>query len=352
MEPSRCPYERCQNHKRPYPKFFIRRGSYRAACRPHPIPRFQCRGCRRFFSRQTFRADYRDHKPDRNAKLIALLCSGVGLRQAARRLGLSRSSVTAKFYKIAKHITELNVNLRGQLGPTVTLQFDELETYEGRRNTRPLTLPILIERESRFHIEAVCAPIRPSGKMSDARKRAIRDEQRRFGRRPSESSKAVRRVLKVGSSMCRRAETVILQTDEKSTYPKIGRSVFGKRRLVHETTNSKLARCTWNPLFPINHTEAMARDLMGRLRRESWLVSKLGRCLDLHLQIYCAVRNFVRPRFNRDTETPAQILGFVDRRMTFGDLVSWRQDWRGESIHPCSRADRPRSVADFCRRAS
>ena len=66
----------------------------------------------------------------------------------------------------------------------------------------------------------------------------------------------------------------LLQTDEKSTYPGLAGRVFGHDRLQHERTNSKLARTTWNPLFPINHAEAMARDLMGRLRRDSWLTSK------------------------------------------------------------------------------
>ena len=42
------------------------------------------------------------------------------------------------------------------------------------------------------------------------------------------------------------------------------------------------------------------RDLMGRLRRESWLVSKKRRYLDLGLQVHMAYRNLVRKRFNHD----------------------------------------------------
>ena len=132
--------------------------------------------------------------------------------------------------------------------------------------------------------------------------------------------------------------SVLLETDEKSTYPSLARSVFGKKRIQHERTNSKLARTTWNPLFPINHTEAMARDLLGRLRRESWLVSKKGWCLDLGLQYFMSYRNYVRRRFNRDEASPAQLLGFTRRRMKVGELLSWRQDWRDRSIHPMARA--------------
>lgn len=83
----------------------------------------------------------------------------------------------------------------------------------------------------------------------------------------------------------------------------------------------------------------MARDLMGRLRRRSWLVSKEPRYLDLALQVFMAYRNYVRRRFNRDRASPAQMLGFVGRRMTWHELLSWRQDWGTElSIPPLAGA--------------
>ena len=94
---------------------------------------------------------------------------------------------------------------------------------------------------------------------------------------------------------------------------------------------------TWNPLFPINHTEAMARDLMGRLRRESWLVSKKRRWLDVALHVFIAYRNYVRRRVNHEPESPAEKLGFLPRRLSRGELLSWRQDGGRLSIHPLSR---------------
>jgi hypothetical protein len=108
--------------------------------------------------------------------------------------------------------------------------------------------------------------------------------------------------------------------------------------LVHRCTSSKLARTSANPLFPINHTEAMARDLTGRLRRESWLVSKKRRYLDLGLQVFLAYRNYVRRRFNFDEFSPAERLGFAPRRLTETEVLSWRQDWAERSIHPLSLA--------------
>jgi hypothetical protein len=303
------------------------------------VPRYKCRDCGRTFSRQTFRADYRDRRPDVNARLFELLASGVGLRQSARVLGLGVRSTEMKFRKIARHLRRLGLNLRGPLKEGATFQFDEIETYEGRRRTRPLSVPVLIERESRFLVWAEAAPIRPRGKKTPARQRAIREDEARFGRRKDLSRRSVRRTLRRGAELATGLSRIVLETDEKTSYPALARSAFGRKRpLEHRRTNSELARTTWNPLFPINHTEAMLRDLLGRLRRDSWLVSKARRYLDLGLQLHMAWRNYVRKRFNHDEESPAQILGFAERRMRCHELLSWRQDWGRESIHPLSRS--------------
>jgi hypothetical protein len=49
FRPERCPYTQCAAHFQPAPSFSIRYGSYHPHCRPHPIPRFRCRACRRTF---------------------------------------------------------------------------------------------------------------------------------------------------------------------------------------------------------------------------------------------------------------------------------------------------------------
>ena len=271
--------------------------------------------------------DYRDHRPHLNPVVFLAIATGIGLRQTARNVGMTLRCTELKFRKISRHLFDLNLNLRDLLPEGSVLLLDELETYEGRRNTRPLTVPVLIERENRFMIWGESAPIRPSGRMSTARRRAIAEDERRFGKRRNRSRAAVYRTLRHGAAMVRALGEVVLQTDEKMTYPRLAQRAFGKERLRHERTNSKLARTTWNPLFPINHSEAMKRDLMGRLRRDTWLATKKRPFLDLALQAFMAYRNYVRTRFNRDRESPAQLLGFVPRRLRPTELLSWRQDW-------------------------
>jgi hypothetical protein len=83
---------------------------------------------------------------------------------------------------------------------------------------------------------------------------------------------------------------------------------------------------------------AMTRDNMGRLRRRSWLVTKVGEQLHNHLALFTVYRNYVRQRFNRDRkkETPARILKLLPRQLFEHEVLAWRQDWGDRSIHPMS----------------
>ncbi len=354
FHPPRCPNPGCPANRierlggpgrfEEQHRFYLRKGYYYPKCRARPVPRFECRVCRIRFSRQTFRHDYCDNKPHLNVRLFELLASGLGLRQSARILHLSRRCTELKARKISRHLGLLGHNLLDQFPRGCAFQMDEMETFENERRVCPLTLPIVIERNSMLVVAAQSAPIRPSGGMSSRRVEAIARYEEREGRREDQSRACLRRMLKRTSRLCRRLGVVCFDTDEKAVYPGLLRQAFGPR-LVHQQFSSKLPRDTSNPLFRINLTNAMARDLNGRLRRRSWLASKRRQFLDLQLHVFTAYRNFVRPRFNGETESPAQRLGFVDRRLTPAELMGWRQDWGWFSSHPASlRAASIRSV--------
>jgi transposase-like protein len=338
FSPPFCPHRSCSQHAAPKPGFCVRYGRYRAACRAHPVQRYRCRTCRHSFSRQTFRVDHRDHRPDLNPRLFLLLASGIGLRQSSRVLGLSRRCTELKFRKIARHLRRLNLNLRAPLNGERSFHLDEFESYEGERNTRPLSIPMLIDSRTRYIVWAESAPIRARGKMTPRRKKALERSRKRHGVRRDLSRRALARTLARGAALVSSARKVQLDSDEKSSYPWLASQAFGRSRLVHRQTNSQLVRNTSNPLFPINSEEAIARDLIGRLRRESWLVSKKRRYLDLALQLHTAFRNLVRRRFNHDEESPAQLMGFAPRRLSAEEVLSWRQEWGWRSVHPLSGA--------------
>ncbi|WP_146153217.1 IS1 family transposase [Paraburkholderia fungorum] len=60
------------------------------------MQRYQCSGCRRTFSDRTFAADFRQHKPGINQAFAELRREGVGLRLAARQLGVSFNTALAR----------------------------------------------------------------------------------------------------------------------------------------------------------------------------------------------------------------------------------------------------------------
>ncbi len=337
--PPRCPHGSCPNHSRPRAGFYRNHGYYRPRCRRRPVPRFRCRFCLRTFSRQTFRYDYRDRYPHTNAPLFALLTGGVGLRQAGRTLGLDVHSVQDKLRKLGRHCQQLHDNLSPSLPSERTYLLDEEETYEGA-SIRPLTMPVMIERDTWFVVATAVGSIRRAAPAGTARRRRQAEDERKHGRRRDESSRRVRETMK---QLQRRlpAGRFVLQTDQKASYATIAHGLFGSR-VRHETTSSRRVRTTHNPLFPINVTLAMTRDNCGRLRRRSWLVTKKASRLRAHLHVFTVYRNYVRYRFNTDRahECPAWFLKLLPRALRSREVLAWRQDWQQTSIHPISRSGR------------
>lgn len=333
--PPRCPNSRCRMHVAPLTGFYWRRGSYRPMCRPEPVPRFSCRFCGRGFSRQTFRLDRHDHRPECNERLFLLLTSGIGLRQSGRLLGLSVRGVQYKFRKLALGMRLLNRNLVRRLpaGGVRTFLLDEFETYEHSSILR-VSVPVLIERKSLAILAVDVAPIRRVPRAGSARRKWLERHEAEHGRRRDLSRVSLRRVLGRFRRMLGGASAV-LRTDEKVLYGALLRRQLGGQ-VGHETVSSEDPRTTYNPLFTINLTEAMSRDNNGRLRRRSWLVSKARHHLRSQLELFAAYRNWHRPRANDDARTPGMWLGMEARAIRPGELLAWRQDWRERSIHPTS----------------
>ncbi len=352
--PPRCPNEGCSQHANPQGTFFRRTGFYVAKCRSHRVPRFRCHSCGRSFSRQTFRADYRDKKPHLNQEVVKLLCSGLGLRESAYRLGLTRRNLILKARKLSRQSRWLDRNLKVRAADQdvaapsdapLELQFDEFETYETKRITRPLTLATVIEKETRLIIGMVAAPIRPHGRMSKARLASISKEEAQWGPRAHRSLLACRAALRSAAQLRPAAPLVILESDQKSTYPGLFAKAFKHTQRRHSTTPGSAPRGFGTPLCPINLTEAILRDHAGRMRRQSWLVSKKRTYLNLYLNLYMAARNWARRRFNQDEHSAGVLGGLTPRNLKLGELCGWRQDWGRLSPCPFGRGGRSVGMA-------
>ena len=252
-------------------------------------------------------------------------------------MALDIHSVLCKFHKIARTCRWLHRNLAERLPSHRSYVLDEEETFE-KASIKPLTMPVLIERDSYFVVAVTAGPIRRLAAEGTARRRVQDAVERRHGRRRDRSRRCVEAVLgelrrRIGATPLR------LTTDEKPTYARLIRRIFG-RAAQHETTSSTMVRATFNPLFPINHTLTMTRDNCGRLRHRSWLVTEKVRYLRRHMQVFTAYRNYVRRRHNFDkpSDTPAVLLGLIDRPLRSAQVLGWRQDWESRSVHPACRS--------------
>ena len=55
---------------------------------------------------------------------------------------------------------------------------------------------------------------------------------------------------------------------------------------------------------------------------------------DRVLRAYQSLRNWVAPRFNGESRTPAQRLGLAERSLGLREFMAWRQDLGGRSVDP------------------
>lgn len=334
FQPPRCPNLDCSKHHAPDAKRIVRWGYYTTDCRDQREQRFRCLECRKTFSRQTFRHDYRDRRPDLNHKLFLLLSSGVGFQQAAYLLKIDQATAQHKMHRFSRTCRLLHDNLCRQMPEGRSYLLDEEESYE-QASIRPLTVPIVIERKSYFVVATAVGSIRRLAPEGTARRRRQERDERVRGKRPDESRRCVEQVMRALKQ--RVTGSIVLSTDKKSSYATLAKEVFGYD-VAHTTTAGSAPRTTFNPLFPINHTVAMGRDNCGRLRRRSWLVSKLAKWLRGQLSIFTVFRNYIRPRTRRcpEHETPAVLLDLLPRALSAHEAVRWRQDWGSRSIHPMS----------------
>ena len=326
--PDRCPNSRCPSLSGA-PFQFQRSGTFVRRCDRRRVQRFLCLVCKKGFSEQTLRVDYRLKRSDLLPRLFLDRVSKVTHRQSARIQGCSRSTEERHFRRLALHCAAFHrwrldeaVKRTGGLGQVFLM--DELETYEHHRKLKPVTVPVLIERESYFVVDWRVGALAPRGKRTPGEEKVLAIHRAREGVRRSESAKVVRECFARLAETAPKKDAIAVLTDQKESYERILKKTFGKRCL-HSRTSSKARRDTTNPLWRINHTLARLRDGISRLVRETWAASKLRARLAWHLAIWTAWRNYVRGRTNHEPRTtPAMALGVESRHWTHLELLERR----------------------------
>lgn len=329
--PPRCP--RCPlPESGPAPCNYQRRGSFRRRCDLRLVQRYQCQRCKRYFSDQTFRLDYRHRRPELNEPIYRALISKVTLRQVARTLGCKSELVARRLVLFGAQARRMHQRLLRQATTRALLaehpkglgrfQLDELETFEHNRLLKPLTAPVLIHEHSLFVLDLRVASLPCRGRLSPRNQEKKRALESAHGKRRNGSSPAVRACLtSLGQLLQRAPDRAELVFDRKSSYPGLVRSVLG-RTFATTTISSRAPRDYGCALFEINHTLAGLRDGLSRLVRRNWATTKRAERLELHLWVWALWRNCVRSVTNKLRRlTPAMSLGVLGRKLRLADLI-------------------------------
>ena len=327
FSPRYCPRSLCPSELTHHFRW-RRKGYFQRRCDGRSVQRFLCLECRRFFSIQSFRLDYRLRKPHLHLALFRDFVSKTTLRQSARTLGCTRRTVAHRLRLLGEHCRSFHEarleQARARGGIRGVFQLDELESFEHSRRLQPITIPVLIERSSYFVVHAETAPLPARGGLSPSFVEKKLARERLHGKRRSGSTQVVRRTFGALARVHAVNASIELQTDRKQSYVGSARCTLGPR-VRHERYSSTLRRDYENPLFPINHTFAMLRDGISRLVRRSWAASKLRERLDLHLWIWIVYRNYVRGITNRARQvTPAMALGIEARQGSAAEILAWK----------------------------
>jgi len=290
------------------------------------VQRFRCLHCRRFFSSQSFRLDYRLRLPTLHLELFHLFIAKVTLRQAARNTGHARGTIEHRLRLLGDHCRVFQrlrlERLRGRLRADFLL--DELETFEQNRLEKPLTVPVAVDRTSYFVLGTAVGtlPARPSARSRREAELGLRS-WRRADRRQSESKKVVAAVFSGIAELVDPRGSIGITTDRKPSYRRLVREIF-VGRATHIRISSRAPRIVENPLFPINHCLAMLRDGLSRLVRQTWAHAKLAERLERHLWIWICYRNYVRWRTNKTPGvTAAMALGVEEKPWCVEELLRW-----------------------------
>lgn len=329
-QPRFCPHAACPSHGADGPRFtWHHNGQYARKCDGHTVQRYRCGVCRRGFSRQTFRANYRWRKPTLHYPLIGLLASKVTRRQAARLLGVDRKTIERRFVRLSRILRDFHAarlheaTLRG--GIDGIFQLDEAETFETNRRLKPVTMAVMIERHSYFVLDVRTAPLPARKPLREADKPLLARYEAAEGKRRSGSRQIVRECMERMHQVVSPGLEIELQTDRKGTYRSEARRACRElRRVRHKTTSSRAKRDYRNLIFPVNHTLAMMRDGMSCLVRRSWAHAKKRAGIQRHAHVWLAWRNYVRGITAATRTTPAMEIGLVPEPLRAVDLARWR----------------------------
>jgi transposase-like protein len=320
FKPPFCPNPRCKSRTSLQAWRFKKKGFFDRDVGPRRIQRYLCQHCHRNFSSQTFAVDYWLRRGDLLEAIFYRLVACSGHRQISRETGVSHTTVRRLADRLGRHCLVFHEQNRPEKTPEEPLVLDGFRTFEHSQYW-PMDINLLIGT-SHFVYGFNDAELRRSGTMRPAQQVKRRILEEKYGRPdPKATQKQVEELLR---RIVRPGDTVVLRSDEHRAYPR-AMWRLADRRFHHETTSSKQARTTTNPLFPVNLADMLLRHSSANHKRETIAFSKRRQGALYRMAIWAVWRNYIKyASENRRSGPPAVALGLIRRALTVGEVLAAR----------------------------
>ena len=263
-------------------------GRYKRTSDGQWVQRYQCKTCRKTFSKASFEPEYRQKRRDVNHKCMMLLASNVSMRRTAMILGIHPITVARKLMYLSSKYKSKVFSKQDLYDTVKTIQFDELHTIEHTK-CKPVAVAMAVSKDTRKILGFSVSKMPASGHLAaiSRRKYGVRKNERLKGLHTlfDHLKEHVKGPVHFQSDECRLYDQVV-----QSRFPGASYEQFkGKKGCI--SGQGELKKVRIDPLFTINHTFAMLRANINRLIRRTWnTTKKLSRLFD-HLILYCWVHN-------------------------------------------------------------
>jgi transposase-like protein len=318
--PAFCPNLGCDSRTKSIRWRYKKKGFYFRAQTPQRVQRYLCQHCGRNFSSQTFAVSYWLRHGRLLEPLFKRLVSCSALRQIAREMEVSHSTVQRLSERLGRHCLLFHERLRPQTAPAEPLVLDGFRTFEHSQYW-PMDLNLLVGA-SHYVYGFNDAELRRSGAMRPAQQRKRARLEERHGRPDPQATR--RSVQELLGRVVPPGGAAVIRSDEHRAYPQAIRRLRD-RTFHHEPTPSTAARTTHNPLFPANLADLLLRHCSANHKRETIAFSKRRQGVLYRAAIWMVWKNYLKSLSeNRRDAPPAKGLGLIRRALTVREVLAKR----------------------------
>ncbi len=331
FRPPCCPNPRCPFHF-PHRAWRFVRAGLDLRIDGRILQRYRCAHCRRRFSATTFRTSYWLRRPELLLPIARMISEGSGLRQIARVLGTSHTTVARHVARLGRHC--LLFHLRQMRGFTLCepLVIDGFESFEFSQYF-PFHANLAVGAHSWFLYHFTDSPLRRKGSMTPFQKRRRAELEHERGRPdPKAVETGIAALLRPFIGPWSSGGPLLLHSDDHPAYRRALRrlrvenlSLEKKLTLRHQVTSSTERRTTSNPLFPVNLADLLLRHSGANHHRETIAFSKRRQAAIERLAVFTVWRNYVKRRREKGgRESAAMWVGLTDRLLVWREILRRR----------------------------